>query len=73
MGYALPGQGRLILNLASASKLQNSHEVLLSADLESPEQYIICYAMCDDIGKPASIRAIAGANVGQPERCDVRS
>lgn len=38
-------------NENSASKLQNPQEVLLSADLESSEQYIICHVMCDDIGK----------------------
>lgn len=35
----------------SANKLQNSHEISLSADLENSEQYIVCYAMCDDIGE----------------------
>lgn len=39
----------------SASKLQNHHEILLSADLQSGEQYIVCYAMCDDIGELLSI------------------
>lgn len=40
--------------LSSASKLQKCHEIPLSADLDSSEQYITCYAMCDDIGKSTS-------------------
>lgn len=45
----------------SASKLQNSQEILLSAELESSEQYITCHAMCDDIG--TVIRAICNIQI----------
>lgn len=34
----------------SATKLQKGHEILLIAELKSADQYIKCYAMCDEIG-----------------------
>lgn len=34
----------------SASKLQDGLEVTLVADLKAADQYIVCHAMCDDIG-----------------------
>lgn len=40
----------MILTCSSANKLQNGHEVLLTADLKSAFQHITCYVMCDDIG-----------------------
>ncbi|KAL1988357.1 hypothetical protein VTN96DRAFT_10040 [Rasamsonia emersonii] len=33
----------------SANKLQKGHEILLSAELTSAFQHIMCYVMCDDI------------------------
>lgn len=39
-----------MLTCSSANKLQNGHEVLLSAELKSAFQHITCYVMCDDIG-----------------------
>ncbi|KAL1964042.1 hypothetical protein VTN77DRAFT_7588 [Rasamsonia byssochlamydoides] len=33
----------------SANKLQNGHEIMLSAELTSAFQHITCYVMCDDI------------------------
>ncbi|KAF7115781.1 hypothetical protein CNMCM5793_003421 [Aspergillus hiratsukae] len=33
----------------SANKLQQSQEIPLDAELKSPELYVTCYAMCDDI------------------------
>jgi Sec63 Brl domain len=32
-----------------ASKLQNGHEILLSAELTKPSQYVSCHVMCDEI------------------------
>ncbi|KAH8701665.1 Sec63 Brl domain-containing protein [Talaromyces proteolyticus] len=46
--------GRLVdFRRMSAQKLQNGHEILLSADLTSALQHITCYVMCDDIGGTA--------------------
>ncbi|EED17429.1 DEAD/DEAH box DNA helicase (Mer3), putative [Talaromyces stipitatus ATCC 10500] len=43
--------GRLVdFRRLSAQKLQNDHEILLSAEIKSPLQYITCYVMCDEIG-----------------------
>lgn len=62
MSASLAEADSIGLTGGSTSKLQNSQEVLLSADLDSPEQYIICHVMCDDIGTSGlileSIRAI---------------
>ncbi|KAE8368724.1 Sec63 Brl domain-containing protein [Aspergillus caelatus] len=33
----------------SASKVQSSQEIHLNLEMNSPDQYITCYAMCDDI------------------------
>ncbi|KAE8355398.1 Sec63 Brl domain-containing protein [Aspergillus coremiiformis] len=33
----------------SASKVQSSQEIALSAEMKSQDQYITCYVMCDDI------------------------
>ncbi|KAB8273394.1 Sec63 Brl domain-containing protein [Aspergillus minisclerotigenes] len=33
----------------SASKVQSSQEIPLHIEMNSPDQYITCYAMCDDI------------------------
>ncbi|QSS51070.1 helicase family member [Histoplasma capsulatum var. duboisii H88] len=42
--------GRLIdFRRISATKLQNGHDVLLSAELTDVYQYISCFVMCDDI------------------------
>ncbi|KAL2869850.1 putative DEAD/DEAH box DNA helicase (Mer3) [Aspergillus lucknowensis] len=47
-------EGHLIdFRRISASKLQKSHEIMLSADLKSQEQYITCYVMCDEIAGTA--------------------
>lgn len=35
----------------SAQKLQNDHEILLSAEIKSSLQHITCYVMCDEIGR----------------------
>ncbi len=32
-----------------ASKLHNGHEVLLTAELTKPSQYVVCHVMCDEI------------------------
>lgn len=32
-----------------ASKLQNGHEIHLTAELTKPSQYILCHVMCDEI------------------------
>ncbi|PGH33745.1 ATP-dependent DNA helicase HFM1/MER3 [[Emmonsia] crescens] len=42
--------GRMIdFRRISASKLQNGHDILLSAELTDAYQYISCFIMCDDI------------------------
>ncbi|PGG99068.1 hypothetical protein AJ79_08702 [Helicocarpus griseus UAMH5409] len=42
--------GRMIdFRRMSANKLQNGHDILLSAELTEVYQYISCYIMCDDI------------------------
>ncbi|KAL4932118.1 putative DEAD/DEAH box DNA helicase (Mer3) [Aspergillus undulatus] len=41
--------GRLIdFRRMSANKLQNSHEIFLSADLKAYDQFIACHVMCDE-------------------------
>ncbi|KAE8553695.1 hypothetical protein EYB25_005077 [Talaromyces marneffei] len=43
--------GRLLdFRRLSAQKLQNDHEILLSAEIKSSLQHITCYVMCDEIG-----------------------
>lgn len=39
---------------SSANKLQGGLEVTLVADLKAKDQYIVCHAMCDEIGKHLS-------------------
>ncbi|CAL5874362.1 uncharacterized protein PFLUO_LOCUS8658 [Penicillium psychrofluorescens] len=42
--------GRMIdFRRVSASKLQEGLQVQLSAELKSPDQFIVCHVMCDDI------------------------
>ncbi|PGH04665.1 ATP-dependent DNA helicase HFM1/MER3 [Blastomyces parvus] len=42
--------GRMIdFRRISATKLQNGHEIMLSAELTDVHQYISCFVMCDDI------------------------
>ncbi|KAJ5606509.1 hypothetical protein N7510_009290 [Penicillium lagena] len=42
--------GRMIdFRRISASKLQEGLQTLLSAELKSPDQFIVCHVMCDDI------------------------
>ncbi|GES61110.1 P-loop containing nucleoside triphosphate hydrolase protein [Aspergillus terreus] len=42
--------GRMIdFRRISGNKLQNGHEILLSAEMKANDQHIICHAMCDDI------------------------
>ncbi|KAL4892692.1 Sec63 Brl domain-containing protein [Aspergillus ambiguus] len=42
--------GRMVdFRRISGSKLQNGHEVLLSAEMKTNDQHIICHVMCDDI------------------------
>lgn len=46
--------GRMIdFRRISGNKLQNGHEILLSAEMKANDQHIICHAMCDDIGMPS--------------------
>lgn len=39
-----------MLMASSATKLQKNHEISLSGELKQHDQYIICHAMCDEIG-----------------------
>jgi hypothetical protein len=40
--------------ILSARKLQDGLDVTLMAELKSADDYIICHAMCDDIGELSS-------------------
>ena len=35
----------------SAKKLDNGEDIYLSAELQKDGQYIVCYVMCDEMGK----------------------
>ena len=40
-----------LLTFDSAKKLNNGQDVLLTAAMTSHTQYIICYVMCEEIGR----------------------